>query len=219
MASIRLWRLVCAHSKIRDSMYFYLNIRSACFLFIFKKNSIMKCFLYIAAAILLTSCASIRVSTDYDTGVDFSAYNAFTFFKPGIDDAKVSDLDKRRILKALENTLAEKGFVASETPNVLVSFHTKAEKNVQVSESFLGWGGPFYGPYGGMGWGWGFNRPYNVNTTTSGVLYIDLIDATSKKLIWQGKGVGRLSGGTPQEREAKINAFVTDILAAYPPSN
>ena len=181
----------------------------------------MKCFLYITAAILLTSCASIRVSTDYDTGVDFSAYNAFAFFKPGIDDAKVSDLDKRRILKALENTLTEKGFVASETPNVLVSFHTKAEKNVQVSESFLGWGGPFYGPYGGMGWGWGwgFNRPYNVNTTTSGVLYIDLIDATSKKLISQGKGVGRLSGGTPQEREAKINAFVTDILTAYPPSN
>jgi hypothetical protein len=70
-----------------------------------------------------------------------------------------------------------------------------------------------------MGWGWGFNRPHNVNTTTSGVLYIDLIDAASKKLIWQGKGVGRLNSGTPQEREAKINAFVADILAAYPPSN
>jgi hypothetical protein len=28
-----------------------------------------------------------------------------------------------------------------------------------------------------------------------------------------------LSSSTPQEREAKINAFVTDILAAYPPSN
>ena len=41
----------------------------------------MKCFLYITAAILLTSCASIRVSTDYDTGVDFSAYNAFAFFQ------------------------------------------------------------------------------------------------------------------------------------------
>ena len=179
----------------------------------------MKRFLYITTALLLTSCASIRVSTDYDTSVDFTSYNAYAFFKPGIDDAKISDLDKRRILKAIENTLTEKGFVASETPNVLVSFHTKAEKNVQVSESYLGWGGPFYGPYGGMGWGWGFNRPYNVNTTTSGVLYIDLIDAASKKLIWQGKGVGRLSGGTPQEREAKINAFVADILAAYPPSN
>ena len=37
--------------------------------------------------------------------------------------------------------------------------------------------------------------------------------------FWQGKGTGRLSSGTPQEREAKINAFVTDILTAYPPSN
>lgn len=101
----------------------------------------------------------------------------------------------------------------------MVSFHTKAEKNVRVSESYIGWGGPFYGPFGGMGWGWGFNRPYNVNTTTNGVLYIDLIDANSKKLVWQGKGTGRLSSGTPQEREAKINAFVTDILTAYPPSN
>jgi hypothetical protein len=51
------------------------------------------------------------------------------------------------------------------------------------------------------------------------VLYIDLIDAKSKKLVWQGKGIGRLSSGSPQEREAKINAFVTNILTAYPPSN
>ena len=105
----------------------------------------MKRLLYITAAILLTSCASIRVSTDYDTSVDFSSYNAFAFFKPGIDDAKISALDKSRILKALATTLTEKGFVDSEKPNVLVSFHTKAEKNVQVCESYLGWGGPFYG--------------------------------------------------------------------------
>ncbi len=78
--------------------------------------------------------------------------------------------------------------------------------------ALTGWGGPFYGPYGGMGWGWGFNRPYNVNTTTSGVLYIDLIDATSKKLIWQGKGVGRLSGGTPQERANFENLFIPGAL-------
>ena len=73
----------------------------------------MKRFLYITTALLLTSCASIRVSTDYDTSVDFTSYNAYAFFKPGIDDAKISDLDKRRILKAIENTLTEKCFDAS----------------------------------------------------------------------------------------------------------
>lgn len=179
----------------------------------------MKRLLLFTTALLIGSCATIRVSSDYDTNVDFNAYNTYAFFKPGIDDAKISDLDKRRVLKALENTLATKGFSASETPEVLVNFHTKAEKNLRVSESYLGWGSPFYGPYGGWGWGWGFNRPYNINTSTSGVLYIDFIDATTKKLIWQGKGTGTLSRGTPQEREEKINAFVTEILTAYPPTN
>ncbi|MGB0274693.1 MAG: DUF4136 domain-containing protein [Flavobacteriaceae bacterium] len=179
----------------------------------------MKRFLLFATALLLTSCASICVSSDYDTSVDFNNYTTYAFFKPGIDKVEISDLDKRRVLRALENTLASKGFTASETPAVLINFHTKAEKNVRVSESYLGWGSPFYGPYGGWGWGWGwgFNRPYNVNTSTTGVLYIDIIDASTKKLIWQGKGTGSLSKGSPQEREERISAFVAEILAAYPP--
>lgn len=177
----------------------------------------MKRFFLFATALLLTSCAAIRVSSDYDTGVDFNTYATYAFFKPGIDKVEISDLDKRRVLHALENALAAKGFTTSESPNILVSFHTKAEKNVRVSDSYLGWGGPFYGPYGGWGWGWGFNRPYNVNTSTTGVLYIDFIDATTKKLIWQGKGTGTLSRGTPQERKERINAFVMEIMETYPP--
>ena len=177
----------------------------------------MKRFFLFVTVLLLTSCATIRVSSDYDTSVYFDSYKTYAFFKPGIDKAEISDLDKRRVLRALENTLAAKGFVASETPEVLVSFHTKAEKNVRVSNSFLGWGNPFYGPYGGWGWGWGFQQPYNVSTSTSGILYIDIIDASSKKLIWQGKGTGTLSKGTPQEREERIAAFVSEILSAYPP--
>lgn len=179
----------------------------------------MKHFFIFIVALALTSCASIRVSSDYDTKVDFSNYTTYAFFKPGIDKVEISDLDKRRVLRALENVLAAKGFTASETPKILVSFHTKAEKNVRVSESYLGWGGPFYGPNAGWGWGWGFNRPYNVNTSTTGVLYIDFIDATTKKLIWQGKGTGTLGKGTPQQREERINAFVMEILTAYPPSS
>ena len=185
----------------------------------FIKIKAMKQFILLSIVLTLTSCVSIRVSSDYDTAVDFSVYGTYAFFKPGIDKAKISDLDKRRILKALENTMQAKGFTASETPQLLISFHTKAEKNVRVSESYLGFGSPFFGPYYGWGWGLEFNRPYNINTTTSGVLYIDLLDATTKNLIWQVKGIGTLSNGSPQEREAKINAFVADILAVYPPTN
>lgn len=179
----------------------------------------MKRFLLFTTALLLTSCATIRVSSDYDTGVNFNSYATYAFFKPAIDKVEISDLDKRRVLRALESSLASKGFSASETPDVLISFHTKAEKNVRVSESFIGWGSPFYGPFGGWGWGWGINRPYNINTSTTGVLYIDIIDAASKKLIWQGKGTGSLGKGSPQEREERIRGFVAEILTAYPPQS
>ena len=51
---------------------------------------------------MLFSCSSLNVFTDHDTGVDFSKYKTYAYFKPGIDKVEISDLDKRRILKAID---------------------------------------------------------------------------------------------------------------------
>jgi hypothetical protein len=40
-----------------------------------------------------------------------------------------------------------------------------------------------------------------VSSTTEGTLYIDLIDAKKKELVWEGQGVGYLT----QNREQKKN--------------
>jgi len=55
----------------------------------------------------LHSCSSIKVITDYDPNVSFDRYKTYAFYKAGIDQVKISDLDKRRILKSLENSLRE----------------------------------------------------------------------------------------------------------------
>ena len=47
---------------------------------------------------VFTSCSSVRVVTDYDREANFNSYSSFAFYKPGIDKAQISDLDKRRIL-------------------------------------------------------------------------------------------------------------------------
>lgn len=173
----------------------------------------MKKAAYLLFFATLISCGSLRVSSDYDQNVDFSTYNSYAFFKPGIDKVEISDLDKRRILKALENALQSKGFQASETPGLLVSFQTQAKENINVHQNH---------PYYGWGWGWGwypygaYNHPY-VSTQTQGILYIDLIDAQTKHLVWQGKGIGVLREGSVSEREARIREFVQEILNQYPP--
>ena len=46
-------------------------------------------------AILVTSCSSVRVASDYDREVNFNQYESYAFFKPGIDKAEISDLDKK----------------------------------------------------------------------------------------------------------------------------
>ena len=59
-------------------------------------------------AILLSSCSSVRVAADYDREANFDQYKTFAFFKPGIDKAEISDIDKRRILRAIEAELLAK---------------------------------------------------------------------------------------------------------------
>lgn len=164
-----------------------------------------------SALLFLTSCATVNVRTDYDTQANFSTYKSFAFFKPSVDKLEISDLDKKRILRAVESAMVAKGFAKSDTPDLLVGLNTKAETLVHNYQNFAG-----------FGWGWGWNpfwmQPSFMNTyeTVEGTLFIDLIDANKKELIWQGTGRAPLVDG-PQAKEERINEIVTSILAKYPP--
>ena len=50
-------------------------------------------------------------------------------------------------------------------------------------------------------------------------LYIDLIDANDKELVWQGRGVGTLNNiKNIEKKEERIREFVSEILSEYPPN-
>lgn len=162
--------------------------------------------------VLLASCSSVKVASDYDKNANFSEYKTFAFYKPGIDKVEISDLDKRRILRALEAELMAKGMTKSETPDMLVSIFTKSREQVNVYNNG-------FGPYG-YGWGWSpyYWNNYNtsVSTSTEGILYVDFIDANKKELIWQGMGTGYLSQKM-DKKEERIKEFVSKIMEKYPP--
>jgi hypothetical protein len=156
---------------------------------------------------IVASCSSIRVASDYDNTVDFSKYKTFSFLKSGIDKVPISEFDKKRIMKSIETELGKKGITRSETPDLLVNFFTKESQVVDAS--------PYY--YGGWGYGWGYGWGGTyVTTSTEGELYIDLIDAQKKELIWQGQGTGYLEQYSSQ-KDKKVNEFVAKILMQYPP--
>ena len=176
-------------------------------------KKIMKLLPIVLVALVLTSCSSVKVAADYDKAVDFNNYKTFAFFKSGIDKAEISDLDKRRILRAIESELMAKGFTKSENPDVLVSIFTKSNQRVDVYNN--SWGAGAWG-WGGPRWGWGWNSQPNISTSTQGVLFVDLIDANKKELVWQGQGTGYLSKNV-EKKEERIKEFVSKIMEKYPP--
>lgn len=163
-------------------------------------------------ALVLTSCSSVKVASDYDREVDFNKYGTYAFFKPGIDKAEISDLDKKRILRAIETEMEKNGFTKSENPDILVSIFTKTTENINIYNNSY--------PFWGYGWGWnpwywgsGFNT---VNKTSEGTLYIDLIDSEDKELVWQGMGTAALAREVNKKQE-RINEIVAKIMEKYPP--
>ncbi|MGI9530039.1 DUF4136 domain-containing protein [Lutimonas sp.] len=164
------------------------------------------------------ACSSVEVYSDYDKATDFTGFKTYAFYKKGIDRVEISDLDKKRILRAIERELKAKGMVLSDNPDLLVNIFTKSREKIDVyNNSYYGWYPWYYGYGGYYGPGYGFGYT-NVSSSTEGTLFIDLIDARKKELAWQGIGVGILSYYKDvDKKEARINEFVTHIMTQYPP--
>ncbi len=169
--------------------------------------------LSVSLLLVLASCSSVSVNADYDKNATFDNYKTYAYNKTGIDKVEISDLDKKRILRSIDETMTAKGFTKSETPDVLINFFTKEREQVDVNQFNMGWG---------FGWGWGWNpwmwggNTTTVNRYTEGTLTIDLIDAKKKELIWQGIGEGVLTK-CAEKKDENIKEFVTKILEQYPP--
>lgn len=169
-------------------------------------------FIPVVLLFVLASCSSVRVNADYDKNANFSNYKTYAYLKSSIDKAEISDLDKKRILRSIDQVMSTKGFSKSENPDMLVGIFTQERERVNVyNNAGYGWGfGWGWNPY----WGMNYNRTY---VTHEGTLFIDILDATSKEMIWQGEGSGYLTKNT-NKKDERILEFVSKILEQYPPT-
>jgi len=93
-----------------------------------------------------------------------------------------------------------------------VSIFTKEQERVDVYNNNFGWG------WGWNPWWYGGYWGNTVSRSTEGQLYIDLIDAKTNELVWQGVGSARLyTGSNLDKKEERIREIVREILAKYPP--
>jgi len=162
-----------------------------------------------AATLGLSSCSPFQVRSDYAETANFNSYKTY---KLRIDDLNLNDIDKDRVLNEVSKQLQMKGMNAGENPDLIVNIKANHKKvtDVQTSRPFgmYGWGGSF-------GWGVGVNRTWTSNYN-QGALILDLIDAKTQKLVWQGIGNG-ISVDSPKAKQKQIPEIVAEIMANYPP--
>jgi len=156
---------------------------------------------------VLYSCSSVKVFSDYDSAVDFNKYSTFAFSKQEIEKINISDIDKKRILKSIEEIMKSKGYSFSSNPDLIINISTKSREDIYINQTYKSFN---YGWYG-----FPYDQNYKPYTRTTGLLYIDIIDSKNGSLIWKASGSGSLYSGK-LSRDELISNFVNKVLETYP---
>lgn len=167
--------------------------------------------------LLLQSCATIRVGSDFDRAANFSGYHSFSWMAREHHGSR-NPLVVQRARDAIQAELVRKGYVdvgESGTADFVVDFTIGARDRTDVQS--------FPEPYGGAYWTYpGWWGPYwgssvDVRTYREGTLSIDVFDARSHRPVWHGWAKKELTSSDMEHSEAPIRAAVESVLSQFPP--
>ena len=92
----------------------------------------------------------------------------------------------------------------------------KDKQSVTANSSYYGYGG-YYRPYGwGGAMGVSSYTTYDVQNYKDGSIIIDIVDAKTQKLIWEGVGNKEIDSPA-KDPEKAINEAIASIMSDFPP--
>jgi hypothetical protein len=168
-------------------------------------------------------CAGYQVSTDYSPAVSFSRFHSFALVMP--PDTAARQLLDERVRNAIQAQLDAKGLTFSdrEHADLFVGYGMVDKTHTEIYDSQGGWG------WGG-GWGWRYYRwgvawpmssQRQVKMYTDGTVVVNMIDAKTKQVIWQGEvaDVVTLPVNDPLRATRQIDDAVAKLFEKYPPQS
>jgi hypothetical protein len=167
--------------------------------------------------IALTACSGIKYNADYDPAFDFSKFSTYLWADAsalGENARGVSGIMEARVINAIDNNLAAKGYrktTSVEDLDFVVNFIATTQEKTDYTTYYSGWGyrGGWYG-------GTGTSTTYSTEWT-EGTLIVDIFDAASKQLVWRGTAEGTVDpNASPEQREKRIHDAVSKLLERFP---
>ena len=175
----------------------------------------MKKYLILLLSLVTFSCATMKISYDYDRQSDFSEYKTYTLSEESYK-LPIQQLNLDRLIKSVETEMNAKGFTKSDNADIIVDITVTGQ---QVQTATATTTGNVYG-YRRWGYGGGFSTTQvNYDQYTEGTLILSFVDTSTNKIVWQGTGTKTLlENVSPEKREQNINYAVQQVLKNYPPA-
>ena len=170
------------------------------------------------ACLAISGCASQpKIFSNSDTSIDFAQYKTYSFFSElSTDKPGYESLESTFLKVAVAQEMDKRGFTYASDADLLLNFYINTEekirsRSVPTSGGYYGYRDPFYDPWGGYG---GYET--RIDQYTEGTLNIDAVDAGTKKLVWEGSIVGKITEKTIQNLEAVIDTAVAEVFTGFP---
>ena len=171
------------------------------------------CFgLALVAALLVASCAPVRVNSYVGRDFDLRRYHTYAWAPPDTFSTGDPRLDNNtffleRVQRAVDSHLRQKGFekVGDGQPDFVVHFHARVEQRLDVTEL----------------------RPNEPRCQAgdcppfaydAGTLLVDLVDPRSNQLMWRGSAERAIQGVIDDQAwmDATVDDAVRRIMERFP---
>jgi hypothetical protein len=171
--------------------------------------------------ILAAGCAGRQVSTDYSPATGFSRFRTFAMVSP--PDSGAQQLLDQRVRNAVQVQLDAKGLTETgrQKADLFVGYGMvdRTHKDGYTYRDGWGWGGGWGWRYYRWGVAWPMSVQRRVETYTDGTVVVHLIDAKTKKVVWEGEvaDVVPLPVANPQRATKQVDMAVAKLFSKYPP--
>jgi hypothetical protein len=174
--------------------------------------------LVFAALAGLCACSTTpRPITNTDPSADFAGYRTFGFIEnPSTNTRDYESLVTTFLKAAVAREMDRRGLEYAESPDLVVNFYVNTEdrittRRVPTTNAYYGWRDPFYDTWGGY-----LGYQTEIDQFTEGTLHIDVVEAASRRLIWEGRLAGRVTEAAIANMEASIDKGVRIIMSEFP---
>ena len=175
------------------------------------------------ALLLLAGCATgPSIYTTTAPGADLTGYERFAFVDPlGTDRAGYASIISQQLAFSTRRELELRGLEYAENAeqaDLLVNFFGDLNEQIRTRQVT----DPLYGP-SFYNFRYGYYNPWPAYTTSTevqqyseGTLVIDLIDAQSNQMVWEGPARNEVTERSRREAASRLDNAVKQIFSDFP---